>query len=69
MSDRSAAMLQPNVTYGNSYRLPDGSFPVSKVKQEVDKVLQATFQDVVFDPKACGLALREATDEVTKAIR
>jgi hypothetical protein len=69
MSDRAPAMLVPTLTYENSYRLPEGSFPVSRVKQEVDKVLQAKFQNVAFDPKACGLALKEATDEVARSIR
>jgi hypothetical protein len=69
MGERAAASLIPAVTYENSYVLPSGTFHVSKVKQEVDKILKTKFDNVTFDPKQCGLLLREATDEATKAIR
>jgi glutamate synthase domain-containing protein 1 len=63
------ANLIPAYTYENSYRLPEGVFPVSKVKAETDKVLKAKFETAVFDPKESVRTLKEASDEISKVIK
>jgi hypothetical protein len=64
-----AANLVPAYTYENSWRLPEGVFPVSKVKAETDKVLAAKFAEVVFDVKETVRVLKEASDEISKVIK
>jgi hypothetical protein len=63
------ANLIPGYTYENSYRLPEGTFPVSKVKAETDKVLKTKFAEVVFDPKETVRVMKEASDEISKVIK
>jgi hypothetical protein len=62
------AQLDPRQPYENSWRLPSETFPVSKVKAETDKILITKFETAVFEPKASALLLREATDEISKAL-
>jgi hypothetical protein len=62
------ALIQ-GVTYENSYRLPEGSFAVSKVKAEADKILKEKFQDQTYETRATGLLLKEATDELSRTIK
>ena len=52
----------------NSYRLPSDTFPVSKVKAEVDKILAARFDKVQYDEGAFNL-LKQVTDEIYKATK
>ena len=61
--------LLPGVTYENSMRLPEGTFPVSKVKAEADRVLKEKFDGKVYEYKETPTLLKEATDEISKAIR
>jgi hypothetical protein len=60
--------LDGRQTYENSYRLPSEVFPVSKVKGEVKKILEAKFGQAAFEPKASNVLLRDATDEISKAL-
>ena len=61
--------LIPGVTYENSMRLPEGTFPVSKVKLEADRVLKEKFESKVYEYKEAQTLLKEATDEISKSIK
>ena len=61
--------LIPGVTYENSMRLPEGTFPISKVKLEADRVLKEKFEGKVYEYKEAQTLLKEATDEISKSIK
>jgi hypothetical protein len=60
--------LDPRQTYENSYRLPSDTFPVSKVKGEVEKILAVKFGKASYEAKATAALLRETTDEIAKTV-
>jgi hypothetical protein len=64
----SQQVLDPRQVYENSWCEPSEKFPFSKVKTETDRILAAKFKTAVFESKASGLLLREATDEISKAL-
>ena len=53
----------------NTFQLPSDTFPVSKVKEEVDKILVKLFDKQTYDTKQSSLLLKEATDEIGKAVK
>ncbi|KAK8846163.1 Tctex1 domain-containing protein 3 [Tritrichomonas musculus] len=62
MSQQQQALLE------NTFQLPSDTFPVSKVKAEVEKILANKF-DQPYDVKGSTLTLKEATDEIGKAVK
>lgn len=62
-------MSQSQALLENTFQLPSDTFPVSKVKVEVEKILENKFDKQTYDTKASTLALKEVTDEIGKAVK
>ena len=61
-------MSQQQANLENTFQLPSETFPVSKIKAEVDKILETNFDKTTYDPKQSSLTLKEVTDEIAKAV-
>ena len=59
---------QQQVIPENSWVLPTGSVPVSKIKEEANRILAKKFADTVYD-KGTNMKLKEATDELSKSLK
>ena len=62
-------MSQQQALLENTFQLPSDTFPVSKVKAEVEKILANKFEKQTYDYKAASLTIKEATDEIGKAVK
>lgn len=56
-------------TMENTFRLPVDTVPVSKVKNNTDAILQSKFGNMAYEPRSTALLLKEATDEIAKAVK
>ena len=62
-------MAQTQANNENTFILPCDTFPVSKVKAEVEKILAEKFEKQTYDTKESSLQLKVATDEIGKAVK
>lgn len=62
-------MAQQGVTYENSYQLPTGQVPISKIKSIAEQILEKKFKDQKYDQKALGNKIKEATDEISRSLK
>lgn len=62
-------MAQQGIIYENSYQLPAGQVPISKIKGIADQILEKRFKELKYDHKALGMKIKEATDEISKALK
>ncbi|OHT10891.1 outer arm dynein light chain 2 [Tritrichomonas foetus] len=62
-------MAQQQALLENTFQLPSDTFPVSKIKAEVEKILTNKFDKTTYDTKQSSLTLKEATDEIGKCVK
>ena len=62
-------MAQQGIVYENSYQLPSGQVPISKIKSIADQIIEKKFKELKYDHKAMSIKIKEATDEISKALK